>query len=93
MVGRRRFLTKHVQGGAGQVARAQRLGQRSFVDDAAARAIKNAAAGFHQAELTGADQVASLLVQRCVYGDKVAAWQELIEVREAFDAELSGALG
>ena len=44
MVGRRRLLHEDVEGGAGEMARSERLGQRLLVDDAAAGAVDDARA-------------------------------------------------
>ncbi len=86
MLRRRRFLHKNVQGGPGQMARAQGFGQSFFVDDAAAGAIDDAAAGFHESQRADADQIAGLVGQRRVHRDKITARQQLLEARDTLDA-------
>ena len=93
MVRRRRLRHKNVQGSSGHLAGAQGFCQGLFVDDAAAGTIHNADAALDQRQGTGADQVAGFIRQRRVDGQEVAMGQQLVQLRDTFDAELSGLIG
>ena len=56
MVGGRRFLDKHVERGAGDLAGFDRVDQRGLIDDAAARAVDDSHALLHLRERRGADE-------------------------------------
>ncbi len=91
MIGRRRLLHEHVEGGSGQVARTQRLGQRLLVDDAAAGTVDDASALGQQRQFAGADQVAGLVGQRRMHGEEIDARQQLGQLGDGLDAHLGGA--
>src|SRR5262245_11701324 len=90
MVSRRRLLHEDIEGGTAKMTRLQRRDERLLIDDAASGAVEDASALLHASELRGADQVACLVGQRRVDGEEVAARQELVEVGDRLDPELSG---
>ena len=71
----------------------QRLDQGGLVDQAAPGAVDDPDAGLHPRQRGGADQVAGLGRERRVQRDVVAAVPEVVERRDALDAELRGPLG
>ena len=75
-----RLDLEHVEGGAGHVARFQRLGQRPLVDQAAARAVDDAHALLGLLQRGGIDDVAGLVGQRRVQGDEIGAAQQVVEL-------------
>ena len=93
MVRRRRLLHENVEGGAGQVAGLEGVGQRLFVNDAAAGAVDDAGALAHQGHLAGADQVARLVGERRVDGEEIDLRQQSIEIGGGLDADLAGGGG
>ena len=56
IVGRRRLGRVDIDRGAGEVARAQAIGESRLVDDAAARGLDQHRTLFHAGELARADQ-------------------------------------
>ena len=90
VIRRQWFLDEDVQGGAGDVAGVQGLGQVLLIDDAAASAVENPAPLLHLGQLGRSDEVSGLGRQRGVDGEDVAAGQDLVERRDTFDAELGG---
>ena len=87
-----RLVLEDVEAGGGDHAVAQRLGQRRFVDHRAAGGVDEGRGRLHQAELTGADQVAGLRRQRRVQADHVGGGEQLVEV-EAGRLQLGGVRG
>ena len=90
--GIRRLLGEHVDGGPGDVAVADRIGERLLVDDAAARDVDQARALAHPLELGGADHAAGGVGQRDVDGEEVSFRQQRLKVAE-LDARLLRAFG
>lgn len=72
----RRLDAEHAGGGAAQVAAAQGVGQRLFVDQAATGGIDQEGARLHQRQFGGAEHPAGVLGQRAVQGQGVDPWQE-----------------
>ena len=91
MVGGRRLLDEHVQRGAGDLAGFQRVGERGFIDDAAARAVDDSHALLHLRECGGADDSSRVIGQRGVDGDEIGARKKLVET-DQLDADASGSL-
>ena len=81
----RRLDAEHVGGGAAQVAAAQGVGQRLFVDQAATGGIDQEGARLHQRQFGGAEHPAGVLGQRAVQGQGVDPWQEVAK-RQAVEA-------
>ena len=84
----RRLGREHVERGAGDAARRQRLEQRRLVDQPAARAIDQAQALLGQFQRLGVDDVPGLFRQRRMQGDEIGAAQQFLE-RDLFDAEIA----
>ena len=74
-----RLLGKHIEGDSAYFAALDRLRERRFVHDTAARAVDDPHAVFHQGELRGGDQAARLIAERGVNGDEVAAAEQVVQ--------------
>ena len=93
MVGRRRFLHEDVEGGPGQVAGLQGLGQGLLVDDAAAGAVEHAAplrisASWRAPIRSRVSSVSGVWTVR--KSQRGSSW---LQIGHALDAELGGAVG
>ncbi len=89
----RRLGLEDIDRRAGDLAAVERFGERSFVNQTAARAVDDPDRRLHHGDLAGADQVACLGRHRCVQGQEVTAAPEVIEPRDTFDAELECLVG
>src|SRR5262245_40592451 len=75
----RRLLVPHVDAGAGDPFRAQRLGERAFVMDRAARGGDEIGVRLHQREFLLADHAARAVIERAVDRHEVGPSQQLLE--------------
>ena len=87
------LLDEHVERGAGDAAVAHRVGERGFVDDAAAGGVDDPQRRLGVGEQLGVDQPDRVGRLRQVDGEEVGARHELLDRRHEVDAELAGALG
>jgi hypothetical protein len=71
---------EHVEAGAGDMARLDRLGKGRLVDQAAAGAVDDAHAGLGLGQRLGIENAAGLVGHRHVQGDEVGACQQLVEL-------------
>ncbi len=88
----------HVEGGAADNARLQRLDERVLIDYAAARGVHEDGGVLHGGELGGADEPFGLGAVRNVQRDEVGAFQQLregdpFEVERALELGAGGAGG
>ena len=88
----RRLLHEHVERGAGDMAAVERVLQRRFVDQPAARAIDDAHAGLGLCQRLAAEDAARLVGQRRVERDEVGAGEQFVQFG-LLHAELDRALG
>src|SRR5580704_6946967 len=91
MVGGRRLLDEYVQRGTCYLAGFERIGERGFIDDAAARAVDDSNSLLHLRECGGADNSSRIVRQRGVNGDEVRARKKLVEA-DQLDADASRSL-
>ena len=75
----RRLRDEHVEAGAGDRARDERVVQRVLVDEAAARDVDDVRRRLHLRELLGADHAGGLGGLRHVDRDEVALLEQLVE--------------
>ena len=74
---------------AGELARADRLGQRVLVDERAARGVDEPRAVPHQRDRVAVDQAARLVGERRVQRHEVGRGEQLLERLRLLDAELA----
>ena len=86
----RRFGLEHVERRARDLPAIERIGQRRFVDQPAARAIDDPHALFGLGEVFAAENIARLVGQRRVQRDEIGARQQRVEI-DLLDADLDGA--
>src|SRR5690625_942786 len=82
-VARDGFLREDVDGGAGQMAFFERVGQRRYINDPAARGVDQARALFHGGQLAGAYHAARLVGIGHVQADDVGAFKQFFEAGQA----------
>src|SRR5207249_3704127 len=75
---RQRLDVEHVQRGAGDAARAQRVQQRLLVHDRLARGVDEERARFHEGQVARGDEPARLVRQPVVHADDVALAQQRV---------------
>ena len=78
-----RLVLEHVEAGAGDHARRERLGERGLVDDRAACRVDEVGVAAHLAQPRGRDQMRRLGRERAVERDDVARLEQLVELDEA----------
>ena len=76
------LVLEHIEAGAGDLAAAQRLHQRGFVDDRTARGVHQERTGPHHPELIGAHQVMRRRAVRTVEADHITGAQQLVLAHE-----------
>ena len=91
MVGGRRLLDEHVERGACYLAGFQRVGERSFIDDSAARAVDDSHSLLHLRERRRADDAPRVVGQRSVHGDEVGVREKLVEA-DQLNADATGSI-
>lgn len=82
------FVAKDVQPRCRELAAFQRVNQRGFVHDRAARGVDQVCAGLHDCEFGVRDQVRRFGVQWAGDGDDVGRGQERVQRRAVFDVVL-----
>ena len=87
-----RLLAKHVKRRAGNVTGFKRRGERSIIDQLAARAIDQPHAALHLRERFRVDDVAGLFGERRMQRDEIGAPPQLVQF-DLLHAELKRALG
>ena len=78
---------EHIEGGAGDMARFERVIERVLDDEAAARAIDDAHALLHLGDRRRIDDAARLVGQRRVQRDEIGAAEDVVEL-DLLDADL-----
>ena len=73
IIGRRRLFLEHVERRTGDLAAAQGINQRRFINQSAARAVDEAHARLHLFNARRVDDAARLFGERRVQGDEVGA--------------------
>ena len=68
-----------------ELAAAERVEHRRFIDDAAAGEVHDDAAVAHQAQARGVDEIARSVEQRHVHGDHVGARKQIVERQRLLD--------
>ena len=86
-----RFDAEDIQAGGGQPAVAQRVGQRVFVDDRAARGVDQYRSGFHPGQRGPSSSPSVSVGQRQVQRDDVAGGQQFRQRPPAGQAVVAGA--
>ena len=87
-----RLRREHVEGGARELPRADRLDQRVLVDERAARRVDEPRAVAHLGDRLAVDQAARLVRQRGVERDDVGGAEQLLERLRLLDAEVAEAV-
>ncbi len=87
-----RLDLEDVDAGAGDLAGADRVGERGHLVDAAAGGVDQAHAVLHLRELLGAEHADRVLGLGQVHGDEVGERQQLVDRLVEGDAHLGGAL-
>ncbi len=88
----RRLLLEHVERRAGDMAAVERVLERRFVDQPAARAIDDPHAGLGPGQRLAREDAARLIGQRRVEGDEIGAGEQFVELG-LLDPELDRPLG
>ena len=82
---RQRLGIEHVQHRAGQLARAQRLGERLVVHHAGAADIDQAGAGLHRGDGARIDEMRGCRRERCGHQHEIGLGQPLVELLQGQD--------
>ena len=86
-IGRQRLNFKNIQRGAADLTRVQRVSQRVFIDQAAARTIDHAHAAFCFCQSRRIDNVTRFFRERRVQRDEISAREQVIELIDKFDLQ------
>ncbi|MCG3162255.1 MAG: hypothetical protein JMDDDDMK_03496 [Acidobacteria bacterium] len=89
MIRRHRLLLENIERGSRDLARFDRVVERLFVNQTAARAVDDAHAAFHFSEGRLTDDAARFFGQRRVNGDEIRPLEDFVE-RGKFDARARG---
>src|SRR6266508_5563978 len=82
MVRRRRLLGEHIQRGARDFSRCDRVVQRPFVNQATAGAVDNANALLHSSKGVLTNEASRLRGQRRMNGNKIRTCKQLVKGRQ-----------